>query len=541
MSTRLPSPSTSANSRYDVVVVGAGHNGLIAACYLAKAGWKVAVVERRAIVGGAVCTEELIPGYRFDVGSSAHIMFRATPIYDELDLANHGLEYIEMDPWAFHPVEGTAKGISFYRSVEKTCESIAQFSRRDAEAYQGFVEEWGELNEGIFEVFLKPPTPGALAGTMLKRNLRSRRARQTWGSLDRVRQILSPYGSLIQELFECEPLRCALTWLAAQSGPGPEEVGTGDFLGWYAMLHRHGAWRAKGGSGMLTQALASVLQSLGGEIVLDCPVESIAAGNGGAPLEVRAGGRAFPARSVLAACHVQTTFLDLLDRELCPVGLRERVERIRVANGFGMVVRHAVTELPRYLGQPYNAEGVGECHSGLQLLCPSRAHLMAAYRDYEAGRPPREPAVLAMTFSALDPTLAPPGGHVMFTWAQYHPYALASGEDWPSIEEREADKIYEMVCRYAPNMRDAMVGRYIQTPAEIERVLAMPRGNVMHVDMSLDQMFAFRPLPELASYRTPVKGLYLTGASTHPGGGVFGASGRNAAHVMLADRKRRRG
>lgn len=526
---------------FDTVVVGAGHNGLVCACYLAKAGRKVLVLERRSVVGGAVCTEEIVPGYKFDVGSSAHIMFRATPIMEELGLATHGLEYVEMDPWAFYPVPGGEQSISFYRDVERTCASIATVSARDADAYRRFIARYGELNEGIFEAFLKPPTPGGLFGTIFKRNLFNAKSRKLWSGLDTTRQLMAPYGRLIEETFESEPLRTALFWLAAQSGPPPDEIATGDLVGWQAMIHKSGAWRAKGGSGALTQALARCLQSLGGEVRTDAPVErigSVAArnGNGGnhARFEVRAaGGESFFAKNVAAACHVQTTFLDLLDPALIPDELRHRVSHLRVGNGFGMIVRHAVSELPRYAGQPMDARGVSPCHSSLQLLCPSRAYLRDAFLDHARGRPPEHPAVLAMTFSALDPSLAPAGKHVLFAWAQYHPYELSNGEQWDDIAEREADKIYDVVCRYAPNMRGALVDRYIQTPLEIERKLGLRRANVMHLEMSLDQMFMFRPLPELSTYTTPIPGLFLTGASTHPGGGVFGASGRNTARVVL--------
>jgi phytoene dehydrogenase-like protein len=525
---------------YDSVVIGAGHNGLICACYLAKAGRRVLVLERRHIVGGAVCTEEIVPGYRFDVGSSAHIMFRSTPIMAELGLAEHGLEYIEMDPWGFYPLPGTDQSISFYRDLEKTCASIAQVSPRDGDAYRQFIERFGELNEGIFETFLKPPTPGSIFGTIFKRNLFKGRSRQLWSSLDTTRQLMTSYGRLIEETFESEAVRTALFWLAAQSGPPPDEIATGDLVGWTAMIHRHGAWRAKGGSGALTQALARCLQALGGEIVTEAPVTGIgaAAGEGRARFAVRTHAASYATRNVVAACHVQTTFLQLLDPALCPPELRHLVSHLRVGNGFGMIVRHAVSELPRYAGQPVDERGVSPCHSSLQLLCPSRGYLRHAYLDYLRGAPPANPAVLAMTFSALDPTLAPPGKHVLFTWAQYHPYALANGEQWDDIAAREADKIYAALCDYAPNMRGALIDRYIQTPLEIERKLALPRANVMHLEMSLDQMFFFRPLPELSTYKTHLPGLYLTGASTHPGGGVFGASGRNAAQVILRAKNR---
>ena len=524
---------------YDAIIVGAGHNGLVCACYLAKAGRKVLVLERRPVVGGAVCTEEIVPGYRFDVGSSAHIMFRGTPIMEELGLAAHGLEYFEMDPWAFHPIPGTTQGITFYRDLEKTCESIAAISPRDADAYRDFIVRFRELNEGIFEIFLKPPTPGTIFGTIFKRNLFKRGARQLWSSLDTTRQFMTSYGRLIEETFDNEHLRAALCWLAAQSGPPPDELASGDLVGWQAMIHKSGAWRAKGGSGALTQALARCLEALGGEIRVDAPVRRIAgaSGAGRARFEVQTAAGDFLARDVVAACHVQTTFLHLLDPALVPADLRRRIEHLRVGNGFGMIVRHAVHELPRYAGQPVDDRGVSPCHSSLQLLCPSREYLREAFLDYSRGGPPRDPAVLAMTFSALDPTLAPPGKHVLFTWAQYHPYELRNGENWDAIAEREADKIYDVVCRYAPNMRGALIDRYIQTPLEIERKLGLVRANVMHLEMSIDQMFFFRPLPELSSYRTPIPGLYLSGASTHPGGGVFGASGYNAAKVVLKAKK----
>ncbi|MBV9674561.1 MAG: NAD(P)/FAD-dependent oxidoreductase [Verrucomicrobia bacterium] len=529
---------------YDVVVVGAGHNGLICACYLAKLGSSVCIVERRSVVGGAVCTEEIVPGYSFDVGSSVHIMFKSTPIMEELSLASAGLEYIEMDPWAFYPASGGG-GISFYRSVEKTCESIAQFSRKDADAYRIFVEAWGELNEGIWEAFLQTPTPGNLISTVLKRNLFHRKSRNLWKSTNLIRALLGSYGSLIEETFESEELRTAMTWFAAQSGPPPTEIATGDFAGWQAMIHRHGAWRAKGGSGSLTKALGRRLESLGGKIFLGEAVEKIS--KDGNRWHIRTAESVIEGRRVVGACHVKTLFGDLLSPELVSQALQKRVNSIRIGNGFGMAVRHAVSELPAYknvsqnsvgaqeIAVPGSNTGSSEVHFGMQLLCPSRPFLQSAYYEYLQGRPPSDPAVLAMTFSALDPTLAPTGKHVLFAWAQYHPYQLSNGENWESIGEREADKIYARICDYAPNMEGALIGRFIQTPVEIERRIGLLKANVMHVEMSFDQMFTFRPLPELSTYRTPIEGLYLTGASTHPGGGVFGASGRNAAREIARD------
>jgi phytoene dehydrogenase-like protein len=538
-------------AHYDVVVIGAGHNGLTCACYLAKAGRRVLVLERRHIVGGAVCTQDdLIPGYKLDVGSSAHIMIHLTPVLRDLELHRFGLEYLEMDPWAHYPILGSGTGISFYRDLDRTCESIARISPRDAEAYRAFVKHWGELNEGIFETFLQPPTPGRIFGTIFKRNLLNWRSRKLWSSLDTTRQLMAPYGQLIDELFEHPSVKTALVWLSAQSGPGPGEMASGDMLGWNAMIHKSGAKRAKGGSGALTQALAARLESDGGKIICHAEVSEI---QNMAPSQTwnkehwkvayhsrDRDGHHFTedvyASRVVSACHVHTLFDKILKDP--PTELKKRVARTRIGNGFGMIVRHAVEELPDYGAGPDGTRpGTKDYHSSLQLLCPSVEYLKSSHRDFSFGLAPRTPSVVAMTFSALDPTLAPEGKHTLFTWGQYHPYELADGVKWDDIREREADKLYELVCQYAPNMRGKMIDRYIQTPLDLERTLGLLRGNVMHLEMSLDQMFMFRPLPELSTYKTPLPGLYLTGASTHPGGGVFAASGYNTAQVILREGK----
>jgi phytoene dehydrogenase-like protein len=515
---------------YDVAIVGGGHNGLVCACYLAREGMRVVVLERRHIVGGAVCTEEdLIDGYKIDVGSSAHIMIHLTPVLKELDLGRFGLEYVDCDPFAFAPVE-EGRAVYFWRDVEKTCESIAAFSPRDAEAYRRFVREWEALNEGVFEAFMRPPTPLNLARHMV--------FRKTNGGVkpaEMMRRIFSSYGQVARETFEHEGLRAALVWLAAQSGPPQTAAATGDFLGWHAMIHRSGVKRPRGGSGALTQALARCLEHHGGEVRLSAEVERIEVEGGRATGVRLRGGERIASRRVVSNAHVQTTFLRLIGAENLPRGLARRVEAVRVGNGFGMIVRCAVSELPNYSAAPTGGR-VGDCHKGLQLLCPSLNYLDAAFGDYLRGRPSENPAALAMTFSAVDPTLAPAGRHTLFVWGQYYPYELANkSEHWDSIAEREADRLLSIVGRYAPNVPGSILERFVQTPLDLERRLGLLRGNVMHVEMELDQMFLFRPLPELATYRTPIRDLYLTGASTHPGGGVFAASGRNTAQVVLED------
>ena len=516
---------------HDVAILGAGHNGLICAAYLAQAGLKVAVLERRQIIGGAVCTQDdIIPGCKIDVGSSVHIMIHLTPVLRELNLASHGLQYIEMDPWASFPIPGEKKCILFWRDLQKTCESIATISPADALKYRNFVNHYIELNRGIFETFLMPPTPGRLALTMLRRNFLHPVSRKMWSSLDTTRQLMAPYRGLIEELFEHPHIRTALEWLAAQAGPPPVEPATGDLLGWNAMLHQCGAYRARGGSGALTAALGKKIASHGGDIYTQ--FEATDARHSDHLWIIKsADGREILSRRLVSAMHI-VPFLTKIWSQ-APEALRQKALALRIGNGFGMIVRHLVSELPAYTRDDVINN---LCHRGLQLLCPNRNHLLSSYIDYLAGLPPSHPSVVGMTFTALDPTLAPSGKHLLYTWGQWHPHHLSNGENWPAIAEREADKLYDLVCLYAPNMRGALIDRFIQSPDRISEMLALPNANVMHLEMSIDQMFFFRPMPELCAYKVPqAKNLYLTGASTHPGGGVFGASGHNTAKRILQE------
>ena len=300
------------------------------------------------------------------------------------------------------------------------------------------------------------------------------------------------------------------------------------------MIHDDGAFRAIGGSGMVSVALGRALEGFGGTILTDAEVERVVKTGDG--FEVRAGDMAVTAENVLFGCHVQTALLKLLDPDLVDPGMARRLKALKVMNGSGFMIRQAVSELPAYAGQALNEHGVGECHHGMQLLCPSVQTLTRSTNLGRAGRPPEVPPVMQMSFTAVDPSLAPEGKHLLYSWSSYHPYHL-DGENWDDIAEREADKIWDVVCDYTPNMKGKLIDRYIQTPLDIERVIGMVQGDVTHLEMSMDQMLSFRPLPDLSGYKTPIEGVYLTGASTHPGGGVWGASGRSAAKVMLKNIK----
>jgi phytoene dehydrogenase-like protein len=507
-------------TRDRVVVVGAGHNGLVAACYLARAGLDVEVVERDTVVGGAVSTVERWPGYRVDRGSSAHIMIRHTGIVEELELERFGLEYQDLDPWGFAPFGD--EDLTFHVDLDRTCTSIEKTcGTRDADAYRAFVLDWSQRNLKVFEAFQGAPTPGRIG-----RSLWGVGKSTGLGGVELSRQFLTSADSLLDEHFDDERLKTALAWMGAQSGPPTHEPATADLVGWGTVMHLLPPAHPRGGSGMLSEALAARLASYGGRVRLGDGAAAITTAGGRTTGVLTDSGEHLPAATVIGACHVLTTL------ELAGSALLDRARRtVRVGNGIGMVVRLATSDLPRY------PTAVPETYRALQLLAPSRQALRRAHGEWSAGLPPTEPAALAMTFSAFDDTLAPAGHHTVTVWGQWNPYALSNGESWDAIAEREGTKLVEAVERVAPGFASSVHDMHVQTPLDLERELGLRQGQVMHVAMDLDQMFLWRPTPELAGYRVPgTDGLYLCGASTHPGGGVFGASGRSAARAVLADR-----
>lgn len=515
---------------HPIIVIGAGHNSLVSAAYLARAGYAVRVLERRPVIGGAVHTQALWPGYRVDTCSSFHVLIHLTDIIEELGLARYGLRYQDADPFAFAPFpDGTT--LRFSKDVDRTCQEIARVSPRDAETYRAFIALWSRFNEAVFAAFTAPPAPHDLFPAILKRLGRDLPKQLRLGRSDMLlRTIFRPYGALLDELFESEYVRAPLAWLAAQSGPGPDEMGGGAFLTALSIYHTIGLTRPVGGSGMLSEALAAYIRDHGGEIVTGAPVERILVEDGAVRGVVLADGERYDTETVVSGAHVQTTLLDLLAPGDLPAALRRRVQALHIANGMGMTIRCATETLPHYSGTPDGA------NAGMQLICPSVTYLRRAFNEAASGLPPTHPALVVMTPTATDPSLAPPGKHITVIWAQYHPFTLAPGQGtWPEIREREARKLLATFEPYAPGISDAVTETYMKSPLDLQEENGLIRGHLMHLDMSLDQMFMFRPLPELANYRTPIRGLYLTGASMHPGGGVSGAPGKNSATVMLRD------
>jgi phytoene dehydrogenase-like protein len=498
----------------DVVVVGAGHNGLVAACYLAKAGYDVEVVERDSIVGGAVSTVERWPGVRVDRGSSVHVMVRHTGIVEELTLADAGLIYDDVEPWAVlpHP-DGPLR---FSGDLDATCASIeTTCGAKDAAAYRAFIDEWTPRMRWFLDVAASPPTPRALGrrGWSLMRG-------DTSGPTQLIRDFVEPAEAALARRFDDPRLRGALGWWAAQSGPPPHAVGTAPMAGTAALFHLRAAGRPRGGSGRLSEALAARLTSYGATIRVADPVTAITPrGSGGCSVATQAGDRV-TARAVLAACHVADTTRLLGDEQAS--------RQVRIGDGLGMVMRVLTDRLPAY------RVDVPGAHAAMQLLVDSPSQLRAAYGDFLRGEPSHDPPLILMTPTAVDSTLAPVGRHVVTVWAQWHPRDLRD-RDWDSQRERIGDQLVAAVERWAPGFSTGVIDRHVQTPLDLEQELGLYAGNVMHLESELDAMFAFRPLPGWSAYRTPHRGVYVCGASTHPGGGVWGASGRSAARVVARD------
>lgn len=501
---------------YDFITIGAGHNGLITSAYVAQAGYHVGVFEQREIVGGAVSTKELFPGYQVDLGGSAHILIRQTPIVEELELSQYGLTYIELDPMFTAPFpDGDV--IYFYRDLDRTVDHIENIFPGEGRAYRKFVTDWIGFARTMREIFLAPPSPLEFG----KQMFRGESSPLRWQ--EELRHILRPYQEVLRSYFEEEKLRTAIAWMAAQSGPPPTEPLTGPFVLWHPLYHEGGVARPKGGSGMLTQALRRHIEAHGGDIHTDAPVEEILVENGQAR-GVRVNGHSYTSQSVCSGTHARETFDHLLPARYRP----DESDGLRVGNGFGAMLRLALDE-----PVSYRACSGDDARVGLQLLCRDMSQLRSAYGDHLSGRPAQDPPLIAMTFSAVDDTLAPPGGEVLWLWGQYFPYELSGASTWSQIADTVADNLIAQFEQYAPGTRESIVGQLFQHPEWLEKHLGLYRGNVMHLEMSIDQMFSARPTFGASNYEGPVDDLYLTGASTHPGGGIMGASGRNAAGVVL--------
>ena len=523
-------------SRYDAAIIGGGHNGLVCAAYLARAGKRVVVLERRERVGGAAWSEEVFPGFRFSVFSYVVSLLRPE-IIRELELPRHGLHILPLESTLTPLPDGNY--LAQWNDHDQNRRELARHSRRDAEAYDEFgllLHQMARLIKPILR--MAPPDPGSLHPRELLDLLKLGKYFRglTRKQIDALWKLLTMSSAdYLEEWFETEALKAT----KAASGIigtllGPRSPGTA-----YVLLHHYmgeldGVFRAwgfaKGGNGSVSAAIAAAAQAAGAEIRTLAPVERILIENDRAVGAVLEGGEEVRASLVVSGADPRRTFLGLVGEAHLPEEFAASIRRFKF-RGASAKVNLALGALPEFSCLP----GRGPHLRGAISISPSVAYLERAYDDAKYGEISRRPYMDIVIPSMLDPGMAPPGKHVMSIFVQYAPYHLNGG--WNDAR-REAlgDAVIETLSEYAPNLKSAILHRQVVTPADIERVVGLAEGNIFQGELSLQQMFFLRPAPAWSRYRTPVEGLWQCGSGTHPGGGVMGASGRNAAFAILGRR-----
>ncbi|MBI4781019.1 MAG: NAD(P)/FAD-dependent oxidoreductase [Oscillatoriophycideae cyanobacterium NC_groundwater_1537_Pr4_S-0.65um_50_18] len=533
---------------YDVIIIGAGHNGLTCAAYLLKAGYSVLLLEKRPIPGGGATTEELMPdeapGFRFNRCAIDHEFIHLGPVVEELELTKYGLEYLYCDPVVFCP-HPDGKYFLAHASVEKTCAEIARFSPRDAQKYAEFIDFWQRLLFGIIPIFNAPPKSiidiiGNYDVPKLK-NLLSVVGFSN-KTLDLFRTLLGSAEDNLNEWFDSEFLKAPLVRLASELGapPSSKNMAIGAIM--MAMRHNPGMARPKGGTGALTQALLNLVQHLGGKVLTDQSVEQVLIDDGRAVGVRVAGGTEYRAtHGVISNIDAKRLFLQMLDpsdTDSADPDLRERLER-RIVNNNETILKIdcALSEPLRFEHHQHQDQYL----MGSVLIADSVKQVELAHSEPAIGRiPDSDPSMYIVQPTMLDPSMAPPGCHTL--WIEFFaPYKIEGlegtgqqGTGWTEeLKNKVADRVLDKLADYAPNLKQAIIARQVESPAELGDRLGAYNGNYYHIDMTLEQMILFRPLPELANYETPIKGLYLTGAGTHPGGSISGMPGRNCARAFL--------
>lgn len=537
---------------YDVVVIGAGHNGLVCAAYLLKAGYRVLLLEKRSIPGGAATTEELMPKeaphFQFNRCAIDHEFIFLGPVLQELGLAQYGLEYLFCDPTVFCP-HPNGQYFLAHRSLAQTCAEIARYSPRDAEKYGEFIRYWSVLMEAIQPLFNVPPQ----AILEILGSYDRRRLQQIWAiagsknkALDFIRTMISSPEDLLNEWFDSEIVKAPLARLAAEIGAPPSQKGITAGMMMMAMRHDPGMARPKGGTGALTNALVKLVQAKGGTILTDQTVKRVLVEKGTAIAVEVANGKIFKAaKGIISNLDARRLFLQLVEPGAIAAAdphLRERVERRLINNNETILkIDCALSELPRF--ERFTQD---ESHlMGTILIADSMLHVEQAHALTILGQiPDSNPSLYLDIPTLLDPSMAPPGKHTL--WIEFFaPYQIAgaegtglNGTGWTEeLKNKVADRVIDKLADYAPNLKAAILARHVESPAELAERLGSYKGNYYHLDMTLDQMMFLRPLPEIANYQTPIKNLYLTGAGTHPGGSISGMPGRNCARVFLKQQR----
>ena len=518
---------------WDAIVIGAGHNGLTAAAYLARAGKKVLVLERRHLVGGAAVTEEVCAGFKFSVCSYVVSLLRPEIIRD-LDLPRHGLEILPLDG-TFTPMPN---GDYLWRVNDhaRTHRELARHSKLDAEAYDEYARAMVEMARFVKPILnMTPPDPASLNPRELMKLLFLGRRFHGLGDDDRYNQLQLMTMSAIDFLdqwFETDVLKATM----AASGI----IGT--FLGVrspgtaYVLLHHYmgeidGAFRswgfARGGTGAISNAIAAAAREAGVEIRTNAAVERILVANGRASGVVLANGDELQAATVLSSVDPNLTFLKFVDAAQLPADFLTDVRRYKFRGSSGKV-NLALDALPDFRCLP----GPGAHLRGAISISPSVDYMERAYDQAKYGEFSRRPYMDMVIPTLTDPSIAPPGKHILSCFVQYAPYHLAAGT-WDEQREAFGDTVIDTIAEYAPNIRDIILHRQIVTPLDLEREFGLTEGNIFQGELTLEQLFFARPVPGWAQYNTPIRDLWMCGAATHPGGGIMGAPGRNAALRIL--------
>ena len=520
---------------YDAIVIGGGHNGLVNAAYLAKAGKKVLVLERRHVLGGAAVTEEIIPGFLFSECSYVVSLLRPE-IIRELDLPRHGLEILPLDG-TFSPMPD---GNYLWRMNDhaKTLREIRRHSRVDAEAYDEFSKMMTPMCRFVKPILsMIPPDPTTLHPRDLQRLFSLGQRFRQLSSDERytlIQLMTMSAADFLDQWFETDVLKATMsasgiigTFLGIRS-PGTA----------YVLLHHYmgeidGAFRSwgfsRGGTGAISNAIAGAAREAGVEIRTKAPVDQILIKNGRAIGAVLQNGDEISASVVSSSVDPHLTFEKFIDGDELPADFLESVRRYKFRGSSGKV-NLALDALPDFKSMP----GPGPHLRGAISISPSIDYMERAYDDAKYGHYSRRPYIDIVIPSLTDPSVAPPGKHVLSCFVQYAPYKLAHGT-WDDQREAFGDTVVDTLAEHAPNIKKIIIGRQILTPLDLEREFGLTQGNIFQGELSLEQLFFLRPVPGWAYYRTPIDNLYMCGSATHPGGGIMGAPGRLASQVILKD------
>jgi phytoene dehydrogenase-like protein len=523
------------STHYDAIVIGGGHNGLVNAAYLARAGKKVLVLERRHVLGGAAVTEEIFPGFKFSVCSYVVSLLRPEIIRD-LDLPRHGMEILPLDG-TFTPMPD---GDFLWRVNDhgKTRREIARHSKLDAEAYEEFGKAMLELCKFVKPILsMVPPDPTRLKWSELSKLLFLSRRFQSLPAQEKYNQVqlmTMSAADFLDQWFETDVLKATMsasgiigTFLGVRS-PGTA----------YVLLHHYmgeidGSFRswgfARGGTGAISNSIAEAAREAGAEIRTRSPIARIVVKGGRARGVALEHGDEFSADIISSSVDPHLTFLRMIEPGHLPDEFLEEVRRYKFRGSSGKV-NLALDALPDFKCLP----GPGAHLRGAISISPTVEYMERAYDDAKYGNYSRRPYIDIVIPSLTDPSVAPPGKHVLSCFVQYAPYKLREGT-WDEKREAFGDNVIETLAEYAPNIKNIIVGRQILTPLDLEREFGLTEGNIFQGELSLEQLFFLRPVPGWAQYRTPIRGLYMCGSATHPGGGIMGASGRLAAMEILKD------